>query len=300
MGTTTNLPDFDKLWNYGDPAGTEAKFRDQLPRAEAAGDDPYRLALLTQIARTQGLQGKFDAAHATLDVVERELDGRAASMPIVRLRYLLERGRVFNSSGEPERAMPLFVEAWQVGDTAGDNRLALDAVHMVAIVQPTPQLQVEWNRRGIELAEARGERGWLFALYNNLGEAHLKLNQYDQAKRAFETYADLERVRGQSVSWYVTKDIAKCLRLLGRADEATAMIRPVYDEVIGKDDENTIGYVSWELAECLLASGETAKARPLFARAYDALSKDAWLARHEPATIERLRTVSAEASTQAQ
>lgn len=30
------LPRFDRLWNYDDPAGTEAKFREILP--EAAGD----------------------------------------------------------------------------------------------------------------------------------------------------------------------------------------------------------------------------------------------------------------------
>ena len=31
------LPGFDKLWNYSDPAATEAKFREILPRAEAGG-----------------------------------------------------------------------------------------------------------------------------------------------------------------------------------------------------------------------------------------------------------------------
>ncbi|GAC1365533.1 MAG: hypothetical protein NVSMB3_14150 [Acidobacteriaceae bacterium] len=89
------LPDFDKIWDYGQPAVTEARFRALLPAAEATGAD-YHLQLLTQIARTQGLQamdGKpelFAAAHATLDQVERALD---SARPVVRVRYLLERGR---------------------------------------------------------------------------------------------------------------------------------------------------------------------------------------------------------------
>ena len=108
---STDRPKFDALWNYGDPAGTEAKFRALLPRAQASGDAGYELELLTQIARAQGLRGDFDAAHATLDAVERRLLER--DMPVACVRYLLERGRVFNSSGKPDRAMPLFAVTLQ-------------------------------------------------------------------------------------------------------------------------------------------------------------------------------------------
>src|SRR5688500_531281 len=82
-----DLPDFDKLWDYNDPAATEQKFRALLPQAEASGDPSYRAQLLTQVARAQGLQRKFDDAHATLDQVVQVDD----SLP--RVRYLLERGR---------------------------------------------------------------------------------------------------------------------------------------------------------------------------------------------------------------
>jgi hypothetical protein len=51
--------DFDKLWNFNDPAESERKFRALPPDAEVQ----------TQIARAQGLQRKFDEAHKTLDAV---------------------------------------------------------------------------------------------------------------------------------------------------------------------------------------------------------------------------------------
>ena len=37
----------------------------------------------------------------------------------VRLRYLLERGRVLNSSGKPDEARPLFLQAWELGTQPG-------------------------------------------------------------------------------------------------------------------------------------------------------------------------------------
>jgi hypothetical protein len=84
--TQEQLPDFIRLWNFGDPAGTEKKFREILPRAESFGDPSYFLQLLTQIARTEGLQGNFNQAHRTLDYVENML---TPELRLASLRYLL-------------------------------------------------------------------------------------------------------------------------------------------------------------------------------------------------------------------
>src|SRR5260221_13304132 len=110
MSPETHLPDFDALWNYDQPAETERAFRDILQQTESKAPLAYRLQLLTQVARTQGLQRRFADAHATLDEVQAHL-GDGLILP--RVRYLLERGRVFNSSGQPDQARPLFLDAWQ-------------------------------------------------------------------------------------------------------------------------------------------------------------------------------------------
>src|SRR5438270_383114 len=49
------MADFDKLWNYGDPAATEQKFLELLPQAEAGNDADYLAQLITQIARTKSV-----------------------------------------------------------------------------------------------------------------------------------------------------------------------------------------------------------------------------------------------------
>ena len=285
----TNLPNFDALWNYGDPAGTEAKFTALLPQAHASGDAGYELELLTQIARTQGLQRKFDAAHATLDEVESRL--RSVDLPVANVRYLLERGRVFNSSGKPGLALPLFVQAAERAERIPHWRYAIDAVHMVAIAEPSPEKQVEWNRRGIAMVlDHPDQRGWLFALYNNLGESFLKLKRYDDALACFRNYVALNLERGQEPDMFATKDIAKCLRLLGDADEALSTIEPVHAKLAA--DGQRDGWISEEYAECLLAKGRVEEARLHFAAALELLGSDPWVLQHEPAKIERLKAMS--------
>src|SRR6266487_1653179 len=102
------LPDFDTLWDYDHPGATERRFRELLPAALDSRDLPYLAQLLTQLARTEGLQRKFQDAHKTLDRVQKALDKTDDK---TRVRYLLERGRVYNSSGKQDDAKALFLEA---------------------------------------------------------------------------------------------------------------------------------------------------------------------------------------------
>ncbi len=100
--SATQRIDFDALWDFDRPDESERRFCEVL---QSAPDDvAYRTELLTQIARSQGLQRKFDQAHTTLDRAEAMLTDDVAR---ARARYWLERGRVFNSSRQPDRAVPL-------------------------------------------------------------------------------------------------------------------------------------------------------------------------------------------------
>jgi tetratricopeptide (TPR) repeat protein len=143
------LPDFDALWNYQDPAETELAFRKLLPQARASGDRDYLAQLLTQIARALSLQRRFEDAHTTLDEVKPLLPEGAC---VARARYLLERARTFNSSGSSERARPLFLEAFEVARSVADDYYAVDAAHMLGIIE-APEVAREWNQRALTLAE---------------------------------------------------------------------------------------------------------------------------------------------------
>jgi tetratricopeptide (TPR) repeat protein len=155
--------DIDSFWEYADPALSEERFRTALGSAK----DDERLELLTQIARTLSLRGRFDEAHEVLNEVESQL---LKAGPRPRLRYLLELGRTLNSNGEIEKARDLFVEAWEQAQSNHLEGLAVDAAHMVAITFSGTPDAIAWNQRGLVVARASQDqkaRALIPAILNN-------------------------------------------------------------------------------------------------------------------------------------
>lgn len=219
-GASDGLPDIDGLWDYQDPAGSRGRFQGILPAAEAADHHDYLAELLTQIARTEGLQDRFDEATSILDQVEAALTDEVHRP---RIRYLLERGRVFNSSGSPKQSKPYFLEAYELARANGEDYLTIDAIHMLAIVE-APEKQIEWALLGLDLAQRTiDERaaGWRGPLYNNLGWTYYDLGRYDEALPLFQSGLEWrEQHRQKREARIAAKAVAECLRSLGRAGEA--------------------------------------------------------------------------------
>jgi tetratricopeptide (TPR) repeat protein len=281
----------DALWDYNHPAESEAAFRRALEEWDAQADLDLQLELLTQIARAQGLQRRFDDAHATLDTVEVHLVGTTSR---VFIRYLLERGRVYNSSRQPERAKSYFAGAWDFAPTAGEDILAIDAAHMLAIIAP-PEASLSWNQRALEMAErseAPRALHWRGTLYNNIGWTYHDAGEYEQALATFQKATTSRRAEGDPALIRIAVWAeARTLRSLGRVEEALALQQELLREFGGVGEQD--GYVYEEIAECLAALGRDDEARPYFARAYETLSRDPWLAESEPARLERLRALGA-------
>lgn len=277
----------DQLWDYGQPAETEKRFRDLLATLEPASSS--YLELLTQIARTQGLQRNFTEAHKTLDEVTAQL----ATQPVrVRLRYLLERGRTFNSSGQPAEARPLFLEAWEAAAAAGEDFYAVDAAHMLGIIEP-PAEQLVWNEKALALAEKspdpRAQR-WQGSLYNNIGWTYQDLKQDEAALAIFQKALAWRTAQGQTSEIRIAKwCVARILRALNRVEEALAMQQALQQEFVASGDAD--GYVHEELGECLLLLQQPEQAQPHFAAAYALLSQDPWLVANEKPRLERLQTL---------
>ena len=282
------LPDFDTLWDYQNPKQTEIKFRELIPLAKESGDVSYYAQLLTQIARTEGLQRKFEDAHKTLDIIEPLLTDE---LIVSRVRYLLERGRVYNSSNHPDRAKPLFSEAWKLAEVNKEDFYAIDAVHMLQIIE-VPEKKLEWANIAIEMAEKTTDeraKNWLGSLYNNTGWAYNGLKQYDKALEMFKKSLKWQEEKGDVYGTIIAKwTIARTYRSLDRIDEALEIQRALAKEIEQKGLE-TDGYVYEELGECLLLLGKKEEARKYFKIAYDFLSKNEWLKANEPERLERLK-----------
>jgi hypothetical protein len=147
--TAFALPDFDSLWNFDQVAQTEAKFRELIPAAKASGNQEYYLQLLTQLARTQSLQNKFEEAHHLLDEVQPAL---TKETPVAQVRYLLERGRTYNSAKNLAQARPLFLQAFELSQASSFDKYAIDAAHMMAIVEVNPSEQLACNLKAAAIS----------------------------------------------------------------------------------------------------------------------------------------------------
>ena len=283
------LEQLDLLWDYDDPAASEERFRALLPRARTERDGALLAELLTQLARAQGLQRRFDLAERTLDEAEQALHGGDARG---RIRLLLERGRVENSRGDAGRGGASFLTAWESAQVAGEDALAVDAAHMLGIVEE-PEAGLAWNERAMALARSSPDplaRRWVGSLASNMGWARHAAGDDDGAIVLFELARDEWLSDGRDGRARIARwSIARCLRSRGDVDEALRSQQLLLDELDGLGE--TDGYVLEELGECLLALDRADEARPYLARAWSLLANDAGLRADEPERLARLRAL---------
>jgi tetratricopeptide (TPR) repeat protein len=245
--------------------------------------------LLTQVARTFSLRQRFDEAHAVLNEVERQLVGAGARPHI---RSLLERGRIFNSGGEQEKARAFFIAAWEQAEAAQADGLAVDAAHMVAITYAGAPEAIVWNQRGMAIARASQDtkaRALIPAMLNNIAWDLHEMGRFGEALPLFEDAQAEWIARGKPEQIRIAAwAVARCLRSLGRCGEALTIQYALEAEhmALGSAD----GYVFEEVAENLAVLDKMDEARPYFHKAYEELAKDNWFVTNEAGRLARLKT----------
>ena len=168
----------DQLWNFDDPAGSEARFR--AAAEDGAYDADEQAELATQLGRAIGLQGRYEEADALLDSID-------ADEPTVGVRVLLERGRLLNSSGHAAMAVPLFEQAAELADHLSEDFLAVDALHMLAIADSAHA--EAWTRSALEYASTAHDprtKGWMVSLHSNLGWTLHQAGRFTEALVEFQ------------------------------------------------------------------------------------------------------------------
>ncbi len=247
------MPALDDLWDFDDPAASGARFRAAIDVAEADGDRTAADEARTQLARSLGLREQFDEAHEILDQVDADhpADDR------VRVRSHLERGRLLRSSGDAAASVMPFERAWELAGTIGEDGLAVDAAHMLALVDAPPG-EATWHERALDLAHTSPDpaaRRWRGSLWNNIGWARFQAGDLAGALAAFETALAARREQGRAKETRVAEwCVARCLRALGRPTEALAIQERLARETAAAGHLED-GYVAEEIGECLLAMG---------------------------------------------
>ena len=188
------------------------RFRDAL--ADPTYDADERAELATQLGRAIGLQGRYEEADALLDSIDGEDE------PTVGIRVLLERGRVLNSSGHAAMAVPLFEQAAELGDHLGEEFLAVDALHMLAIADSAHA--EPWTRSALEYASTAHDphtRRWMVALHNNLGWTLHGAGRFTEALVEFQLAEQwAERVGTPAQQQYAREAIEECEQALAAHD----------------------------------------------------------------------------------
>lgn len=284
------MQDFDKLWNYNDPAATEIKFREALLDSFAEENISYQLQLLTQIARTYSLRTMFAEAHELLNEVEKQLP---AAPGAEHVRYHLERGRTFNSSGKKAEAKTHFEQARQIAASLNEDGYAIDAIHMLAIIAP-PDEAIRLNEEAIIFAESSNNESakrWLGSLYNNLGWSYFDKAEYEKALSIFLRALQWREERKSPDEIFLAKwCVARALRALSHIDDAIKIQLALFEEAVttGKPD----GYVHEELGELFLLKNDKLKSSFHFEKAYELLSQDKFLQLNEKERLARIKQMA--------
>jgi tetratricopeptide (TPR) repeat protein len=287
--SSTGAAHLDDLWDFAQPVESALRFANAAQDASRIGDIDCELEALTQQARGLGLAGEFDWAHSILDIVDGRL--RLANNCRAAVRARLERGRAFNSAQQATLAKPQFLRAWELAREGGEDGLAVDAAHMVAIASASePDVALAWNLSALEFAERSRQpdaRRWLGALYNNIGWTYFEKGNLQQSLAVFERAVELRKQEGVGKSLLIAKwCVARTLRALQRTAEALAAQLALLQEYEVAGIAAT-GFVYEELGECTLELGKQGH-QGLFRRAHELLSQDDSFAKHEPARLARL------------
>lgn len=287
MNPPPDLKPIFEIWDFSNPDSSREKFEELLEFADVESHASYSQELKTQIARTYSLTREFDEAHAILDALEPDLEDAPA---IVKVRYALERGRTFNSSGERDKAEALFLRAWELARDNNLDGLAVDAAHMLGIVV-AGESGIAWNLKALQLAEtSRNEsaKRWKGSLHNNLGWAYHDRGGYSDALEHFKRGYEFRKSRDEPDRTRVAKwAVARTLRSMDRFEQALEMQLELEVECDRANAPD--GFVYEEIGELYLVM-EDDRATDYFARAYPLLKALGWV---DDERLERLETLGA-------
>lgn len=243
--------DVHSIWSFADAAGSEARFRAALDSSVPKDQG----VLWTQIARAQGLQGRWQEAEESLEQALLV----AGDQPEVRVRYHLESGRLkFSVAHNPDevspedeqRAREHYSQAFELGKAHRFDYLAVDALHMLAVVERDVEDQVIANYRAVNYmaeCDTADARRWEGSLRHNLGYTLHSLGRDDEAIVQYQQSLKAREEAGNASGVRIAKwMIARSLRAMGDLSEALSMQRALQKELeaVGETDS----YVDEEIS----------------------------------------------------
>jgi tetratricopeptide (TPR) repeat protein len=129
---------------------------------------------------------------------------------------------------------------------------------------------------------------WLAQLYLMDGWHAFDFRRFEDALRSFKQALDRPRERGEMTSVILIKwCIARVLRALGRTQEALEIQKELLIEVANEGKLN--GHVFLEMAECLQLLRKSEEAKGYFEAAYKELSVNGWFSDNKSSELSRMQ-----------
>lgn len=222
----------------------------QLARDEF--NRPIEVEALSQMARVLMMQGKKDEGHQWL---EKAAAIASENDPMGWSRFVGVRGRYQWRENDLTGARETFEQMYTFCSNNNLWSRAVDAANMNAIVADTPEDQIVWSRRGIEIAEKAEVDSWLGPLWNNLAATYFDIHQYDEALDCY--------LKARGYHWQHSDERSKLmadyqigmtLRMLGKMSDAARWLRPVLAWAERLEDNVAIAQAAQDLGEVEIAS----------------------------------------------
>lgn len=256
--------DMRALWDFSDPEESERRFRAAMT---SAVEDEW-LILNIQIGRTLGVRRQFEAARQHLQNLEGALETAGAE---AQAYYALEWGRTWISAAHREAeqtavarrtARSAYQRAVALAREAGADGVAIDALHMLAVVETEPQAQLKWGEEALTLATTSDQpdaQGWEASLRHNQGVVLHQEGRYAEALAQFEEALRLREARGNEENIHVARwMVAWTLRATGRLEEALAIQLALAERTAARETQDR--YVFEELVALYTALGREEEA----------------------------------------
>ncbi len=226
---------------------------------------------LAQMARMKLKSGQKEEGRTLLGQAEERVSD---SDPLGYSRFLGVKGRFEWQDNDLAEARKTFEKMY---DFCHANALwgrVIDAANMMAIVSETPELQIEWSKKGIETAEATETERMLGQLWNNLAATYYDIKDFENALEAYKKSREYHwRFSGEVAKLYADYHIGMTYRLLGKFEEAGTWLRPVLAWAERINNHSAIGQACEDLGEIEAAKGNKKDALVYLKRARDEYKK---------------------------
>lgn len=241
------------------------QYQKALEAARTEFNRSIEIEAASQAARMHLILGDLETGLKILaDVETRASD----SDPMGWSRYLSVKGRYEWKSDQLTTAALTFEQMYDYCQINGLWGRAVDAANMMAIVSDDPQVQIEWGRKGIQMAEESDSESWLGPLWNNLAGVYYDLEQFDSSLECYHKAREYHwRHSGEISKLFADYHVGMTYRYLKQYEEAKKWLRPVLAWAERIEAHSAIGQALEDLGEIEIAQGKLAEGIKLLKRA---------------------------------